>query len=231
MKNKGFIITIIILIICILGLSSYIVYDKITNIENNENKEEQDNTINNKISSPKEFINEISKTEKMFETQSAYTVNYEEFSFTATKNEYNHIENITIKYKDKQINKDLSMQGEFGLKGLNTYYFDEETGLFILALEITPVADRPIRYIVAFDDNGNIKLDEAVNYDIEVDVNDKTLTYHYSHPGGIGDCYEPSMGLDVNYIAYSNITYKYENNEIKEISKTTKYIKDLPKCE
>ena len=176
MKNKGFIITIIILIICILVLSSYIVYDKITNIENNENKEEQDNTINNKISSPKEFINEISKTEKMFETQSAYTVNYEEFSFTATKNEYNNIENITIKYKDKQINKDLSMQGEFGLKGLNTYYFVEEIGLFILALEITPVADRPIRYIVAFDYNGNIKLDEAVNYDIEVDVNDMTLT-------------------------------------------------------
>lgn len=240
-QNKGLIIIIIVLIICVVGLSGYILYDKIINVDNNEikdktddnnSKEEQNNNTNKNISTPEEFITEISKTEDILENQSSYTVNYNDFSFTAYKtSEYNNIKKIIIIYKGKQINKD-NVNEEYGFHTLKSYYFDENKGLYIITLLPAPVADAPSTYIIAFDKNGNIKIDESnVNYNVNVDTNEKTLTYNYLVPGGIGDCYDSSMHLNIEDIYSSNIIYKYDNNEIKEISKTTKHIKDLPKCE
>ena len=226
MKNKGLNIMIAILVICVLGLSGYILYDKILDTD----KLDVENKNNEIIETQQEFINAISKTEKELESKSEYIINYKDFSFTASKNEYNNIGNIIIKYKDKQINKDLSKQGEYGLKTLNTYYFDEEKGLFILTLETTPVASSPNSYIIAFDSKGNIHLDESVGYEIYADENRKTLFYRYNLGGGI-DCYGRDVSLEENYIIESVIISWYTHNELTELTKVEKTYKDLPKCE
>jgi len=98
-------------------------------------------------------------------------------------------------------------------------------GLFILTLLVTPVADEPVTYIIAFDTNGNIKIDEKVNYIIDIDDNKSTLNYRF-HIGGGTECYEVDSNL--NTIHSSVITYIYSHNEIEEYFKVEKY---LPKCE
>lgn len=225
MEKQKNITIIVVLVICVLGLSSFIVYDKVLK----EDKNKVVNKDNELIDTPQEFINEITKTEEELKNKEEYTVNYKDFSFTAYKNEYNNISNIKIKNNDKQINKDLSKITDTGFHTLNSYYFDDETGLFILTFTITPVADAPRTYIIAFDTNGNIKLDEAVEYDIYVDENQSTLFYIYIIGGGIS-CYGNSHSPETKYS--SVITYKYTNdNEIMEIRRLEKTMKELPKCE
>lgn len=234
-QNKGLIIIIIILTICVFGLSGYILYNKIINVDNNEIKdkqddnnikEEQNNNTNKNISTPEEFITEISEIEDILENQSSHTVNYNDFSFTAYKTkEYNNIEKIIIKYKGKQINKER-VNEELGFHTLKSYYFDEKTGLYIITLLPAPVADSPNTYIIAFDTNGNIKLDEINNYDIYVDNNRSTLIYEYYFGGG--SCPE---NYELDKIFSSIIIYSYSHNGITEMSRLEKKFKDLPKCE
>lgn len=220
---------IIILVICILGLSSFIIYDKVL-------KEDKNKVVNNDnnelIDTPQKFINKIAKTEEDFKNKEEYSVNYKNFSFTAYRNEYNHIENIIIKNNDKQINKDLSKITDTGFHTLNSYYFDEEIGLFILTLTITPVTDSPSTYIIAFDTNGNIKLDEAVGYQIYVDENKSTLFYTYIM-GGIGGCKTDNVDQEMIYSEIKE--YKYfdnidNDNKIEEGTILNQKVKELPDC-
>ena len=207
-------------------MSGFIVYDKVLYTD----KTDDVNKSNEIIENPQDFINKISKTEEELKNKSEYTVNYQDFSYTAHKNENNIIGNIVIKYKDKTINKDLSNETKIdaGLHILNTYYFDESTGLFILTLLTAPVAAEPKTYIIAFDSNGNIKQDEMVRYNIYVDEKTKTLIYNYRMDGGL-DCYE--FVSQAERIHSSVIIYEYIKNEIIEISRLERKMKDLPKCE
>lgn len=229
MKNKGLIIIIIILIICVLGLSSCIIYEKVLTTDKSDMVNKNDKIIE----TPQEFINTISKVENELESKSEHTVDYKDFSVTIIKNEYNYIENITIKYKDKQINKDLSMYGGlYGLQKLKAFYFDEEIGLFILTLLTAPTASEQKTYIIAFDTNGNIHLDEQVGYSIyilTVDNSDK-LVYLYLMDGRI-DCYGMTSVISDNEIIKSTIIYDYIDNKITEIERLETTYKDLPKCE
>lgn len=225
MEKQKNIPIIVILIICILGLSSFIIYDKVLNGDKNKvvNKD------NEHIDTPQDFINKIKKTEEELKNKEEYTVNYNDFSFTAYKNEYNNISNIIIKNKDKQISKDISKITDTGFHTLNSYYFDEETGLFILTLTITPVADSPRTYIIAFDTNGNIKLDEAVGYYIYVDENQSTLFYSYIM-GGIGDCKEDNVDQEMIYSEIKEYKYYANTNKIEKRTILNKKVKELPKC-
>ena len=229
MKKKKNISVIVILVICILGLSSFIIYDKVLNEDKNKVVNKDNNEV---IDTPQKFINKIATTEEALKNKEEYTVNYKDFSFTAYRNEYNQIRNIIIKKNDKQINKDLSKITDTGFHTLNSYYFDEETGLFILTLTITPVASSPSTYIIAFDTNGNIKLDEAVGYQIYVDENKSTLFYTYIL-SGIGGCKSDSVDQEMIYSEIKEYQY-FDNidntNKIEEGTILNQKVKELPEC-
>lgn len=227
MKNKGLIIAVIILVIYVLGLSGFIIYDKVLSTDNvnNENGEMQENNDIQTITLAEGFISKIAQTESVLKNESEYTVNYNNLSYTAYKNENNIIENIVITYKGKQINKDL--HGDVGFHTLKSYYFDENIGLFIITLLSAPVSATPNTYIVAFDINGNIKIDDIVSYDVSVNTDKSILTYNYLMGSGV-NCYDSTT--NGNEIYSSIITYKYVNNEIEKTSKVEKTYKELPQC-
>lgn len=101
--------------------------------------------------------------------------------------------------------------------------------MFILTLLTAPVADISQTLIIAFDGNGNIKKDEIVEYEINVDVNNSTLFYAFYLGGGV-NCYGNS-DLDKELIHDSVIWYNYDGIEIREVSRYVNKLKDLPKCE
>lgn len=228
MKNKGLIITIIILSICILGLTGYIVYDKVlnTNNENLKTNEQHGNQETVTIKSPTEFVNAIKKIEANLKKVTTYTIDYNGLSLTATKNEYNNIASIIVSYNGKQINK--KFERELGYHTLNSYYFAKDNGLYIITLLSAPVAPEASTYIIAFDNNGNIKIDEVADYSIEVNEKDQTLLYEYKMGGGIV-CAEPSLNQNDKY--FETILYEYSQDEIKTKNMEALLVKDLPKCE
>lgn len=218
-KNRNLKVLAIILGIFVLGLGGYILYDKIVN-----NTLTEDEAIDN-------FVYEISMTEENLKNNNEYTVEYNDLVFQAYKHEeYNTIKNIVISYKGKQINKNLD--SDMGFHTLNSYYFDKEDGLFIITFLYAPLADSPKTQIIAFDINGNIKLDDAVFKDVYVAENKNSLIYTYHVPGGYScDCFDSTKGgVSLDDVCSSVEFYRYYDNKIEKNYEIIKRFGDLPKC-
>lgn len=222
-KNIGMKTTIVILCLLVIVLSGYIVYDKVLN------KEINSDSSSDIINSPKAFINNISKVEEILKNHSEYSVNYNDVTFKAYKNDNNIIENIEILYNGNQVNKDL--RGDIGFHTLNAYYIEKSGGLFVITLLTAPVAANPSTYIIAFDENGNIKLDEITSHYIYVDENKANIIYRFHMGGGYDcDCIDDNKNI-YEGICSSVIGYDYFNNDIQEMYNITKKFEDLPKCQ
>ena len=249
MKNKGLIIIIIILVICVLGLSGFIIYDKVlsndvvsdehvndnnsdsNNIVDNEQTKEDEKTDNitsyNVVAnSPNDFINKIADTEKVLENEVKYEVSFNDLKFIVHRIDSKLIrfDSIVITYKNETINKN-------GLNGLydtlNSYYFDKDEGLFILTF-LPPQSAIGETIIIAFDNNGKIYLDESVSGSVKVDNTDATLLNSYCKWTG-EMC--ASSNMESTEIVCEKILYEYINDTLEVKNREITRVKDLPECD
>ncbi|MBQ8192723.1 MAG: hypothetical protein IJZ46_01450 [Bacilli bacterium] len=218
-RNMGLKVLVVILCVLVLGLGGYILYDKIVN-----NTLTEDEAIDN-------FVYEISMTEENLKNNNEYTVEYNDLVFQAYKHEeYNTIKNIVISYKGKQINKNLD--SDIGFLTLNSYYFDEEDGLFILTFLQAPIASHDVNHIIAFDINGNIVLDDTTLDHVYIVENKNSLISVYQAPGGYScDCFDSTKGgVSLDDVCSSVEFYRYYDNKIEKNYEIIKRFGDLPKC-
>ena len=252
MKNRGLIITIIILVICVLGLFGFIIYDKVLSddvlgdghvndnnsdnnniVDNEETKEDEkiDNITSYNViaNSPNDFIKKMADIEKVLENKAKYVVSFSDLKFTVYKNEIapENFDNIIITYKDKMINKSNVISGSPGYHTLKSYYFDKESGLFLLTFLVAPQPAVGATYIIAFDNDGNVYMDEILLGSIEVNSKNYTLLHSYSPWTG-----QMCSGSDMDSmeIASETILYEYKNDTLEIKNKETVLVKDLPEC-
>lgn len=228
MKNK---IVFGLLIICVLGLLGYIVYDKMLSNDNDDNViKEDDNNVNNLIAtSALDFIDKIANSGNVLGTESIYVVSYNDLKFTAFVNEPNsrNIGKFEITYKGNVINTALQ-PSDLGYHTLKTYYFDKDSGAYIITMVQAPVAAVPSLYVFVFDNNGNVLMDEYAVGEVIVNEEETTLLHNFQLGGGI-TCFTDDMNPMEKYL--ETILYEYKNDKLNIINREALLVRDLPKCE
>lgn len=214
--------------------------DKVLEEKPKEEKKVCEVTANN----DQEFVNYISSVNSKFKASECeeYIVNYSSFKFIAegkSSIEYSgyNIEDIKLYYNDKQINIDVAAgESNFGYSNLiqTSLMTDGVNTLYVIILNLEPISNQPSSYVIAFNQNGEVLLNEEnalKYYYIKTDIIDNNevneLGVKYALvPETYGNdllnvCSEGYLSAIIEYpedtIVYSDTIFNYIDNNLAVI--------------